>query len=131
MGGAVSRSEWTRAIWREWTSLDDDDPSPVGRVALRLGLEPAEVARVVRPHSTTRLLGMWQPGQEPPVEFDAVTAQRVKDRHDQNAQHSAVIGVRVQRIVEETGFAAADVATLFPEYQPRPRVPSLASILGS
>lgn len=49
-------------IWRVWNALPDSEPSPVKRIARELGMEPADVARVVYP---PRDFGTWADDQEP------------------------------------------------------------------
>jgi hypothetical protein len=51
-----------RAVWAEWNTLPDDEPSPVKRIAATLGMEPADVAFIVYPVET---FGRWDDSQEP------------------------------------------------------------------
>ncbi len=55
-------------IWTEWNALDDEEPSPVKRIARKLGLSTAEVAAVVYPTSGELDFGLWDDRQEPDIE---------------------------------------------------------------
>ena len=48
--------------WRIWNALPDNEPSPVKRIARDLGMEPADVARIVYPAGQ---FGPWDDDQEP------------------------------------------------------------------
>ena len=50
------------AVWAEWTSLPDDEPSPVTRIARNLGMDTEIVAWIVYPPET---YGHWADAQEP------------------------------------------------------------------
>jgi hypothetical protein len=50
------------AVWAAWNETDDDDPSPVKRIAQKLGMEPADVAFIVYPAET---FGRWGDDHEP------------------------------------------------------------------
>lgn len=54
-----------RAVWAEWNILVEDEPSPVKRIAAKLGMAPADVAFIVYPVET---FGRWDDGQEPDPE---------------------------------------------------------------
>lgn len=51
-----------QAVWAAWKTLDQDDPSPVKRIARDLGMAPADVAFIVYP---AEQLGPWHDSQEP------------------------------------------------------------------
>lgn len=51
-----------QAVWAEWGALPDDEPSPVKRIAAKLGMIPADVAFIVYPVET---FGRWNDSQEP------------------------------------------------------------------
>lgn len=55
-------------IWAEWNAIADDDPSPVKRIARKLGLTTAEVAAVVYPTTGQYDFGQWNDNQEPDLE---------------------------------------------------------------
>ena len=56
--------ERSERIWQEWGALDDAEPAPVKRIALKLGYSTYEVARVVYPPAT---FNEWHDSQEPPL----------------------------------------------------------------
>ena len=51
-----------RRVWKVWSMLSDDDPSPVKRIARALDMTPADVAFIVYPAET---FGRWEDSQEP------------------------------------------------------------------
>lgn len=51
-----------QAVWAEWNTLPDSEPSPVKRIARTLGMSAADVAFVVYPAET---FGRWEDDQEP------------------------------------------------------------------
>lgn len=51
-----------KAVWAAWRVLHGDEPSPVKRIAITLGMSPADVAFVVYPVET---FGRWEDHQEP------------------------------------------------------------------
>jgi Mn-dependent DtxR family transcriptional regulator len=51
-----------RHVWKVWSLLSDDEPSPVKRIARALEMEPADVAFIVYPAET---FGRWADDQEP------------------------------------------------------------------
>lgn len=51
-----------RAVWAAWSSLAEDEPAPVKRIAADLGMDPADVAFIVYPAET---FGRWDDSQEP------------------------------------------------------------------
>lgn len=53
-----------KAVWAEWNSLPDDEPSPVKRIARDLGMTPADVAFIVFPAET---FGRWEDDHEPDI----------------------------------------------------------------
>ena len=57
-----------QAVWAAWNKLDQDDPSPVKRIARDLAMSPADVAFIVYP---AEQLGRWDDGQEPDLEGGA------------------------------------------------------------
>jgi hypothetical protein len=54
-----------RAVWAEWNALPEDDPSPVKRIAKKLGMEPVDVAFVVYP---AEAFGRWEDDHEPDLD---------------------------------------------------------------
>ncbi|MGY0497069.1 hypothetical protein ACWZHB_01035 [Nocardia sp. FBN12] len=55
-------------IWAEWNAIDDSDPSPVKRIARKLGLTTGEVAAVVYPATSQYDFGEWDDSQEPDID---------------------------------------------------------------
>ena len=51
-----------RAVWAEWNALEEDERSPVKRIAQRLGMEPVDVSFIVYP---AEHFGRWEDNQEP------------------------------------------------------------------
>lgn len=49
-------------VWSAWAQVDDDDPSPVKRIARDLGMTAADVAFIVYP---AEQFGPWDDSQEP------------------------------------------------------------------
>jgi len=54
-----------RAVWFVWNRLDEDDPSPVKRIAAELHMRPADVAAIV--YADAPRFGEWNDDQEPPL----------------------------------------------------------------
>lgn len=57
-----------QAVWAAWNKLDQNDLSPVKRIAAQLEMTPADVAFIVYP---AEQLGRWDDSQEPDLEGGA------------------------------------------------------------
>lgn len=55
-------TEVEKAVWAAWGEIDDDDQSPVKRIARDLGMSAADVAFIVYP---AEQFGVWDDSQEP------------------------------------------------------------------